>query len=251
MDDVDLTPLGLSPTATAVLSHVLGHGARSVSRLALETGIADSVVSRAVRLLEERGLVTRRWGRSAPVTIAAGVDGVLRAEAETLRETAERRADAIEGVAARLAAVAPSRDAEGRSYWLVPLSADGPAQEAEVRTVFERLDACVPRGSRPRGLQWRGRPGAVVTWRVLVEDAGQAPRHEPPRSRLEVRRAPHSLPWLEVVDGNRCAVRPEIDGGARTAWCGWGPLVALAQSGFDAWWEQAEPVRRDLPTGRA
>jgi DNA-binding MarR family transcriptional regulator len=80
VDDIDLTPLGLSPTATTLLGHVLRHGGRSVSRLALETGIADSMVSRAVRLLEERGLVTRRWGRSAPVTVAAGADGVLRAE---------------------------------------------------------------------------------------------------------------------------------------------------------------------------
>lgn len=241
-DHVDLSALMLNATTQTVLSHLLRSGETSISGLASATSLAPSLVSRSVRLLEERGVVLRPMGRSTPVCLAPQVGRVLRAEAEVLRQESGRRAAAIEDLAAALESAAPPEVHETAAYWLVPLSADGPDREQQVRRVRRRFDACVPRGGRARGVPWRAVAGGRLAWRLLVSDVAQVPDFVPRTVDLEVRITSVDLPWLEVLDGVLCAFNATVDGRPRRVWCRVPQQSALAAAGFEWWWASADRV---------
>jgi DNA-binding MarR family transcriptional regulator len=247
--DPDLSSLRLNATTQSVLGQLLRHGEMSVGALASVAEVAPSQASRALRALEERGLVTLREGRSAPAALAPRAVVVLRAEAARLRESAGRRAAEIERLAEAFEQVAPDRVDPLVPYWVVPLSADGPDLETTVRRVSRRVDACVPRGGRPRSVPVRADPAAEVTWRLLVAEPEQAPGWVPPRTRLEVRRTEVDLPFLEVLDCETCCADVIVAGRPRRVWCRQPSQVALVAAGFEHWWGQsstsaAQPLER-------
>ncbi len=243
IDVPDLSPLGLQGVPLKVLTAVLSVPGRSTTAIAASLGIDPSVVSRAVKRLEERGVLQRSDGRSAPVTLSPHVGSALRAEAAQLTAAAGARATQTEELAERLQARAPEPSTDLPPYWLVPLSAQALEVENEVRRVGQRFDAVVPTGSRPRGVPCRTTPHVTVKWRLLVE----RPPSRPPwvargRTDLEIRVSGSPLLWLEVLDGSRCALRLEIDGRPRTVWCLDPKHAAAAAAAFEWWWQNATPL---------
>lgn len=243
MEDVDLSPLGLSGSAATVLAHLGRAGERSVAQLAVETGIAGSVVSRAVRDLVGRGLAVASVSRPVRVGLAPGLGDAVREMAADVRDAATVRGSALEVLAAQLDTLAPRHDPSALRYWLVPLRADADRVEAaEVRAVREEFAACVPAGRRPRGVPRRLQPGRRVTWRAIVTQEWPAGMWVAPTVDLEVRRHPGPLPWLEVLDRGLVATQVVVGGCRRVAWCAEPGQVALAVAGFERFWEEAEPV---------
>jgi hypothetical protein len=248
----DLSSLGLSATAGRVLHHLIATGQRSISQLAVETGIAGSVVSRAVRDLTLMELVQHNGGRPATVALAPGVGDAVRAMAGQRRQTATQRADALDGLAELLDRVAPEPWQDGRVHWLVPLRADAHQQEdAQVRMAVQSFAACVPRGHRPRGAPRRVPPYLALPWRVLIEDDWPQNAVVPGRTRLEVRRTQQRLPWLEIIDDRAAAIALGAQGCGRIAWSRDLHQVALALAGFESWWADADPVLTIEAGGRA
>lgn len=239
---VDLSSLRLNGTTQNVLGHLLAHGEMSVGALASATEMAPRLVSRALRALEHRGLVRHGSGRSARAGIAPRAGTVLRLEAAQLRATSARRAGELDQLA-QVVDRAAGGDVDLRApYWLVPLSLDGPGLEDEVRRASLRYDVCVPRGQRPRGAPATRRPGARLSWRLLVTSADQVPSWVPPRVRLEARVGGVDMPFLEVLDGSTCCVDVVVAGRRRRAWCRHASQVALAAAGFERWWEMSTPL---------
>ena len=236
---MDLTPLGLSGSATLVLQQLLTPGQRSVAQLAVVTGLADSVVSRAVRDLVQRGLAAHGPGRPAGVALSPRVAAVVRALSEDVVETARRRSAALQDLARDLEDVAAAPDVENSLYWPVPLRADAVLREQEVRSVVSDFSACVPRGRRPRGVPRRARSGARITWRVLLEGEGPKRMAVPRDTTLEVRRAREAVPWLEVLDSRLAAMEVPLEATTRTVWCADPRHVAAARAAFEWWWQQA------------
>jgi DNA-binding MarR family transcriptional regulator len=226
---VDVSALALSGSASKVLQQLIEVGGRSVSQLAVEIGVSESMVSRAVRDLMRCELLEHNGGRPATVSLAPGVGDAVRAMARQLRESARERADALEELGALLDKVAPEPWQDGRVHWLVPLRADAHQQEdVKFRTAAQSFAACVPRGQRPRGAPRRAAPYGVLQWRVLMED--DWPRTE------------RRLPWLEIVDDGAAAIQLGAHGCGRIAWSRDRHQVALALAGFESWWSDAEPV---------
>lgn len=215
----ELAALGLSGRSAQVLAHLLGTGPRSVARIAIETGVADSVVSRSVRDLVGHGLVRQRDSRPSSVGVAPGLGAAARAVAAEVRRAADDRSSDLDRLAERLDHLDTREDAEAHRYWLVPLRADALAYEIPVRRVHRSLDVCVPAGRRPRGVMTSRSPSGGIAWRVLVQEGW------PPRS--------FSVPaWAAL----------EVHGCRRTAWCSDPGLVALAVAAFEHWWQTADPV---------
>jgi DNA-binding MarR family transcriptional regulator len=243
LDLPDLAPLGLQGVPLKVLTAVLSLPGQSTTAIAASLDLDPSVVSRAVKRLEERGVLQRADGRSAPVTLSPHVASTLRAEATQLAAAAAARASRIEDLAERLQACAPPSTAELPPYWLVPLSANALDLENEVRRVGCRFDAAVPAGARPRGVPHRTAPHVTVKWRLLLErPPSKPPWTAPGRTDIEIRVSGSPLVWLEVLDGSRCAVRLEVDGRPRTVWCLEPRHAAAAAAAFEWWWQNAAPI---------
>lgn len=66
----DLSALRLNATTQSVLGHLIAHREMSADALASVAEIAPSLVSRALRTLQQHGLVELRHGRSAPAAVA-------------------------------------------------------------------------------------------------------------------------------------------------------------------------------------
>jgi DNA-binding MarR family transcriptional regulator len=227
-----------------VLTAVLALPGQSTTAIAASLDLDPSVASRAVKRLEERGVLQRADGRSAPVTLSPHVGSALRAEATQLAAAAAARAGQIEDLAERLQSCAPPSNGELPPYWLVPLSANSLELENEVRRVRRRFDAAVPVGARPRGVPHRSAPHVTVKWRLLLE----RPPSKPPwtahgRTDIEIRVSGSPLVWLEVLDGSRCALRLEIDGLHRTVWCLESGHAAAAAAAFEWWWQNASAIQ--------
>lgn len=239
---MDLSCLGLSGSSQQVLGHLLRSGERSIAQLAVETGIADSVVSRAVRDLARRELIQYRGGRPACVALAPDVAAAVRAMADQARESGERRAAALEALGDELRPLGPRADVADPRYWLVPLRADAVQLEMEARRVWREYASCVPDGRRPRGFGRKVVAHERVRWRVLVAREWPANAAVPRRAELEVRRRTGPMPWLEVADDRAAGLEVVVQGCLRTAWCTDPGQVALARAAFERWWDGAEPV---------
>lgn len=242
-DTADLAALELPTNATAVLAVLGDEGWTTSVALAARLGITRSVVSQAVHVLVEMGLVERRRGRRpAPLRLHPESGAVLD---RRLHELTERREDAAERAdrAATWLRAAVVRAAAGPApvHQLDPAGAPPDWRLETCRTSYDEV--CRPDSP---SILFSGRLSRrSVRRRLLVTGSPPDARGQWLTGRgVELRVTEHQLPRLLVADGVRARVEVSVDGrGPRKGWTHDGAQVEALQRLFELWWAEAEPWR--------
>lgn len=237
----DLLALGLPRTPAEVLRLLGDEGWTTSVALAARLGVSRSVVSAAVDVLVEAGLVTRVQGRKpAPLRLHPDVDLVLTgrltelaAEREAQAQRAERASAWVRSMASRCATQpAPV-------HLLDPAGAPPDYRLATARETYDEVTrvngtsvlfhAQVRRSPVHRRLLVLGRPADQdVAWLL--------------RNGVVLRTTRAPLPVLLAVDRARARVEVSADGrSGRTAWTHDTAQVAALQQLFELWWQDGDP----------
>lgn len=232
--DIDLSPLLLPKDAERVLRALLDGRSRSSASLSRELALSATAVSRAVRLLDERGLVHVPPTRPAPVTLARVGDAVQAMAGQVQREASDRQDQLLE-LAEKLAGRGEDHAVAGHEFQ--ELNLRGCDAEFRRERGCRHVDVIVPAGAWSSFAScppWRRTTGA--RYRLLLAQKAEG---VPVPIDGEVRQHPDALPAMAVVDGQRARVDVVIAGIARHGWTFDPRQVRALARLFDLLWAEA------------
>lgn len=234
-----LTALGLTQLEALVLEAVVDEADTTAAGVAAATGLSRPAVSRALRVLEDLGLVERSPGvRPQPVQLVADPGPVLAARLRQLEREREADCRRAERAAEHLKAQAERLARRPRAH-VRRLTGSAPDADWRLLKGGRSIDEVAAHNSTSVLFGAHLSRSPAVRRLLVVGDPPRDRRLRLTSHGAQVRATGVLLPQLVVVDGVRARVEVGTTAAGHTAWTFDPAQVSALQQLFELWWAAA------------